>query len=480
MDVKQPQIVDLAQAIRITNVRLRDVLAQHAERVGELDTEDPAPTPRPAYSFISERAASPLPPPDSTPKRPKRQRPLSPESPVVEVDDQNAESHFDPSSNVPLPHAKKKKRPEKHKGNRQAKRAQIQAVDGHTLKACALKRVLDTIPVPVDVSLEMQAIPVASTGWMGRRDSTIENAATRAAESAAQTGDCVFQQHEIPPQRFLERHEALAEPGMRLITAEMQGPTTAIVDADDRVIIILNCGPTGATDWKGAVNDASTAMDEAAKSLYGPDYDKQPLERHDDCPRRGPHYAVNLGTGMGGGQQQPTPFSLHDSVSRILMALLLHHAIARFVGTANVLFQMYAPKLYEYYPQHNASAAQVGPKPPPACAPCLMRVCVRYIQFWSSDRHFSTPRLLNLAWGWCFITALGWYDYRKGGHLIIWDLRLMIEFPPGATFAIPSAYTSAGVFRFVNNGFKTNVTLEQEMTKEEAQAWADAAKRAFM
>lgn len=239
MDVKQPQIVDLAQAIRITNVRLRDVLAQHAERVGELDTEDPAPTPRPAYSFISERAASvsnlwtethalgsrtePLPPPDSTPKRPKRQRPLSPESPAVEVGDQNAESHFDPSSNVPLPHAKKKKRPEKHKGNRQAKRAQIQAVDGHTLKACALKRVLDTIPVPVDVSLEMQAIPVASTGWMGRRDSSIENAATRAAESAAQTGDCVFQQHEIPPRRFLERHEALAEPGMRLITAEMQG-----------------------------------------------------------------------------------------------------------------------------------------------------------------------------------------------------------------------------------------------------------------
>jgi hypothetical protein len=103
---------------------------------------------------------------------------------------------------------------------------------------------------------------------------------------------------------------------------------------------------------------------------------------------------------------------------------------------------------------------------------------------------------LNLAWGWCFITALGWYDYRKGGHLIIWDLRLMIEFPPGATFAIPSAvlrhsnvsiqqgekrfsitqYTSADVFRFVNNGFKRNVTLEQEMTKEEAQAWADAAK----
>jgi hypothetical protein len=37
-------------------------------------------------------------------------------------------------------------------------------------------------------------------------------------------------------------------------------------------------------------------------------------------------------------------------------------------------------------------------------------------------------------------------------------------------------YTSAGIFRFVNNGFKTNVTLEQEMSKEEALAWANAAK----
>jgi hypothetical protein len=103
---------------------------------------------------------------------------------------------------------------------------------------------------------------------------------------------------------------------------------------------------------------------------------------------------------------------------------------------------------------------------------------------------------LNLAWGWCFITALGWFNHELGGHLILWDLWLIIEFPPGMAIAIPSAifghsdvsiqqdekpfsiaqYTSAGVFRFVNNGFKTNVTLEPETSKEEARAWADAAK----
>lgn len=46
---------------------------------------------------------------------------------------------------------------------------------------------------------------------------------------------------------------------------------------------------------------------------------------------------------------------------------------------------------------------------------------------------------LNLAYGWCAITAIGKFDPRRGGHLILWDLRLIIEFPPGSTILIPSA-----------------------------------------
>ncbi|KAJ7034814.1 hypothetical protein C8F04DRAFT_1210516 [Mycena alexandri] len=45
----------------------------------------------------------------------------------------------------------------------------------------------------------------------------------------------------------------------------------------------------------------------------------------------------------------------------------------------------------------------------------------------------------NLAFGWCAITALGNYDYTKGGHLILWDCKLILEFPPGTTILIPSA-----------------------------------------
>lgn len=45
----------------------------------------------------------------------------------------------------------------------------------------------------------------------------------------------------------------------------------------------------------------------------------------------------------------------------------------------------------------------------------------------------------NLAFGWCAITALGDYDPTLGGHLVLWDLGIIIEFPPGSTILIPSA-----------------------------------------
>ncbi|KAJ7086903.1 hypothetical protein B0H15DRAFT_781888, partial [Mycena belliarum] len=82
----------------------------------------------------------------------------------------------------------------------------------------------------------------------------------------------------------------------------------------------------------------------------------------------------------------------------------------------------------------------------------------------------------NLAWGWCAITALGDFDPDLGGHLILWDLKLVIRFPPGSTILIPSAiichsnvpvfaherhfsftqYTAGGLFRWIENGFRTD------------------------
>lgn len=83
--------------------------------------------------------------------------------------------------------------------------------------------------------------------------------------------------------------------------------------------------------------------------------------------------------------------------------------------------------------------------------------------------------LKNLAWGWCAITALGDFDPDVGGHIILWDLGLIIRFPPGSTILIPSAlvyhsnvtipddqqrgsftqFSAGSLFRWTDYGFKS-------------------------
>jgi hypothetical protein len=107
-------------------------------------------------------------------------------------------------------------------------------------------------------------------------------------------------------------------------------------------------------------------------------------------------------------------------------------------------------------------------------------------------RTICAPHLdfANLAWGWCAITALGDFDPDLGGHLILWDLRMVIRFPPGSTILIPSAlirhsnvpiraheyrgsfvqYTAGGLFRWVRNGFRTDENWGKSASAEEKAA----------
>ncbi|KIY61094.1 hypothetical protein CYLTODRAFT_327265, partial [Cylindrobasidium torrendii FP15055 ss-10] len=45
----------------------------------------------------------------------------------------------------------------------------------------------------------------------------------------------------------------------------------------------------------------------------------------------------------------------------------------------------------------------------------------------------------NFGPGWCRVRAYGSYDHRRGGHLLLWDLGLAIQFPPGTCIFFPSA-----------------------------------------
>lgn len=104
----------------------------------------------------------------------------------------------------------------------------------------------------------------------------------------------------------------------------------------------------------------------------------------------------------------------------------------------------------------------------------------------------------NLPWGWCSITSLGHFNPDLGGHLILWNLGLVIRFPPGSTILIPSAilrhsntaiqpgetrysfvqFTAGGLFRWVYNGFKSDADWHEAASPaQKAQRKADDVER---
>lgn len=86
--------------------------------------------------------------------------------------------------------------------------------------------------------------------------------------------------------------------------------------------------------------------------------------------------------------------------------------------------------------------------------------------------------LKNLAYGLCTIMVLGDFDYRRGGHLILHEFKLVIEMRPGDIIFIPSAivthenipvgenetrqslvfYSAGGLFRWTAAGCRSHKT----------------------
>ncbi|KAJ7281713.1 hypothetical protein C8J57DRAFT_1056475 [Mycena rebaudengoi] len=141
------------------------------------------------------------------------------------------------------------------------------------------------------------------------------------------------------------------------------------------------------------------------------------------------------------------------------------------------MFQSYAPALHTFYKEQMHAVR--------CRAPWMRRLFLEALSvFAACTFNFGPPTVTlphvnaaNLAWGWCAITAFGNFNPDLGGHLILWDLRLIICFPPGSTIMIPSAllrhsnvsiqqgearysftqFTASGLFRWVYNGKQTDI-----------------------
>lgn len=103
----------------------------------------------------------------------------------------------------------------------------------------------------------------------------------------------------------------------------------------------------------------------------------------------------------------------------------------------------------------------------------------------------------NLAGGWCSITAFGDFDPTRGGHLILWDLGVALQFPPGCTIFIPSSlllhsnipvrdhecrhsmtqFSSGHLWRWVDNGFQLDSKEKSKLAEKERAEEKDLRRR---
>jgi hypothetical protein len=92
----------------------------------------------------------------------------------------------------------------------------------------------------------------------------------------------------------------------------------------------------------------------------------------------------------------------------------------------------------------------------------------------------------NIPFGWCAVWALGSYNLKKGGHLVLWPVKKVIQFPPGSLIFVPSGscrhsntrirlheqrfsftqYTLGGLFYWVDHGYQTEEKYLDSLDKE--------------
>ncbi|KAJ6528194.1 hypothetical protein B0H19DRAFT_969353, partial [Mycena capillaripes] len=200
-----------------------------------------------------------------------------------------------------------------------------------------------------------------------------------------------------------------------------------LIDNKGRVFAVL-AGQLRKANYARAVAaayDTITAASNAARF---------PTDMKNHC--RGLFAAINVGLSYSKGQSVPS--WLHNKeYDGMADELLANPDVIRMAHFASAAFQLWAPRLHAYCLQHDHDLRVRFPNLCHTFANSAFSCAAFNLSpnVWTFRHH----DVLNIAFGWCAIQAAGPFHPRKGGHLVLWDLRLVIEFPHRTLIFLPSA-----------------------------------------
>ncbi|KAI0047168.1 hypothetical protein FA95DRAFT_1492950, partial [Auriscalpium vulgare] len=251
----------------------------------------------------------------------------------------------------------------------------------------------------------------------------------------------------------------------------------AILDANDRIIAVLLGRPKEHEDESRTLPEHRWTATTSRVAVLFEDLRRKGLESGaltdaHLAHRRGKYAALSFGNSYGGGATVPGELCQTEEQALLVAILRASTDLQRVAGFQSDGLASYVPKgyehmveglnsLYERYPSmrpnfrtsaYPAATANLGPDT-------------------TTLPHKDDGNYPSLA---CAITALGGFDHKRGGHIVLTDLKLKIEFPSGSTILLSSAglehgnlpiqpgesrysftqYCPGGLLRWVRHGFR--------------------------
>ncbi|KAJ3762348.1 hypothetical protein EV360DRAFT_35943 [Lentinula raphanica] len=204
-----------------------------------------------------------------------------------------------------------------------------------------------------------------------------------------------------------------------------------LADEGHRVFAACIPPPSGDPTYHKAAENAADVLEQYRPLFFN---EKEPFPQH----RRGDFPVKAFGVSYGGGQEMPKTIYQTDIDMELVNRIRNMRCFKRLAGHASAAFKTWAPKLHTMYKEYTLQLQKLVPGLPQNFSNSVFSCCTLNL----GPRTTTVEHLdhKNYIYGWCAVTALGNFDHRTGGHLVLWDLKLVVELPAGWTILIPSAY----------------------------------------